>query len=346
MNGTYIIGEIGQNHNGSMDVAHQLIDVCAMHVRDNLFGTELPSMNAVKFTKRDLKEELSKSEWTRPYDSPHSFGTTYGAHRQALELSDVQHLQLYEYARSKGLEFGETLCAIGCLSLLQLFKPAFLKVASRDLTNLPLLEALAETGIWMIMSTGMAGARELDDALAVVTKHHKRITILHCLSQYPAEYRNINLLTIPYLKEQYPEFQIGYSDHSIGIMIPTVAVAMGAEVIEKHVTLDRNMKGSDHQGSLGPDGIYRMLRDIRNLELAMGNKGIFQSDAVIGTQKKLERSLATRRAMKKGDTIKDSDIHLLSPGTGYKWTDRSSVIGRVLAHDIDADEIILPQFLG
>lgn len=345
MNHTYIVGEIGQNHNGSMDIARQLIDVCGMDVKDNLFGTQLPRMDAVKLTKRDLREELSKSEWHRPYDSPHSFGKTYGEHRKALELSDQQHFELYQYAKSKGLHFGETLCAIGCLSLLRLFTPAFLKVASRDLTNLPLLEALAETGIRMILSTGMAGTRELDDALEVITKHHWNITILHCLSQYPAEYKNINLLTISYLKERYSEFQIGYSDHSIGIMIPTVAVALGAEVIEKHVTLDRNMKGSDHQGSLGPDGIYRMLRDIRNLEMALGKKELFFSDAAVTTRSKLERSLATKRPMKAGERINEADIHLLSPGTGFRWLDRHKVIGRMITRDLDADQIILPQFL-
>jgi sialic acid synthase len=253
---------------------------------------------------------------------------------------------LYDYAVAKGLQFGETLCAIGCLSLLKRFTPAFLKVASRDLTNLPLLEALAETGVWMIMSTGMAGTRELDDALDIVAKYHGKVTILHCLSQYPAEYKNINLATITYLQEKYAGYQIGYSDHSIGIMIPTAAVAMGAEVIEKHVTLDRNMKGSDHQGSLGPEGIHRMLRDIRNLELAIGEKGIFNSDAVKDVQQKLERSLATRRAMHKGERITEQDIHLLSPGTGFRWSERSKVIGRTLQEDLDADEIIQERSLA
>lgn len=345
MTHAYIVGEIGQNHNGSMDIARQLIDACAMSVTDKLFGNSLPGMDAVKFTKRDLSEELANAEWNRRYDSKHSFGKTYGEHRTALELTDEQHAELHQYAQSKGLGFGETLCAVGCLSLVERFEPSFLKVASRDLTNLPLLDALAQTGIWLIMSTGMAGTDELDKALEVVTKHHERVTILHCLSQYPAEYQNINLATIPFLKRKFPEFQIGYSDHSIGIMIPTAAVAMGAEVIEKHVTLDRTMKGSDHEGSLGPDGIYRMLRDIRNLELAMGKEGIFQSDAVRSSREKLERSIATKKALDKGDIIAAGDIHLLSPGTGFKWADRNKVIGKTLLQDIAENEIILPAYI-
>src|SRR5690606_330337 len=164
MKGTYVIGEIGQNHNGSVDIAKLLVDVVSRPVYDKLFGTELPVMNAVKLTKRDLNQELSKSQMERPYDNPNSFGKTYGEHREFLELSDEEHFEVYKYAKSKGLDFVETLCATGCLSMLKLFTPDKLKVASRDLTNLPLLEALAETKIPIIVSTGMAGKKELDEA--------------------------------------------------------------------------------------------------------------------------------------------------------------------------------------
>ena len=129
---TYVIGEIGQNHNGSVDVAKALIDVAARPVLDKLFKTELPKMNAVKLTKRDLQQELSASQMARPYTSPHSFGKTYGEHRQYLELSDDEHFEIYQYTKNKELEFVETLCAIGCLSLLKKFTPDRLKVASRD----------------------------------------------------------------------------------------------------------------------------------------------------------------------------------------------------------------------
>ncbi|HXP52221.1 MAG TPA: N-acetylneuraminate synthase family protein, partial [Bacteroidia bacterium] len=208
---TYIIGEIGQNHNGSMDIAKRIIDMVAEDVKEDLFGLKLKKMNAVKFTRRDLKEELSKSQMDKPYDSAHSFGKTYGEHRAFLELNDEQHFELYTYAKSLGFDFVETLCAIGCLSMLKLFTPDKLKVASRDLTNLPLLGALAETKIPIIVSTGMAGKKELDEALAVITKHHNNITILHCVSQYPTYPQNVNLNTIKYLQENYPGYSIGYS---------------------------------------------------------------------------------------------------------------------------------------
>src|SRR5512133_2212876 len=277
MNHAYIIGEIGQNHNGDVEIAKKLIDVVSEPVIDKLFGKELMPTNAVKLTRRDLNEELSASEMHRPYDNPNSFGKTYGEHRAFLELNDEQHFEIYRYAKSKGLEFVETLCAKGCLSMLKLFTPDRLKVASRDLTNLPLLEAMAETKIPIILSTGMTGKKELDDALKIITKYHSNISILHCLSQYPSEYQNINLRSIQFLKENYPQYTIGYSDHSIGILMPAVAVGLGAEIIEKHITLDRSMKGTDHRGSLEPEGIWRMVRDIRNTEYAIGVKDIFIS---------------------------------------------------------------------
>ena len=345
MKSTYIVGEIGQNHNGDMAIARKLIDVVSEPVIDHLFGEKLKPMDAVKFTKRDLKEELSASAMMRPYDSPHSFGKTYGEHRAFLELNDEQHFELYQYAKGKGLDFVETLCAKGCLSIFKYFSPDRLKVASRDLTNLPLLEAMAETKVPMILSTGMGGKPEIDNALEVITKYHSNITILHCLSQYPSEYKNINLHTISYLKENYPEYTIGYSDHSIGIVIPVAAVVLGAEVIEKHITLDRKMKGTDHEGSLGPEGIYRMVRDIRNVEMAMGSKEIFVSDSIKETKIKLERSVASVREIKAGEFISEKDLHLLSPGDGFKWADRSKIIGKRAKIAIPKDEIIYQNMI-
>lgn len=200
MKSTYIIGEIGQNHNGSVDIAKLIVELIARPVKEDVFGLELKPMDAVKLTKRDLNEELTGSQMNRIYDSPNSFGRTYGEHRAFLELSDEEHFEVYNFAKLLGLDFVETLCAKGCLSLLKLFTPDKLKVASRDLTNLPLLEAMAETKIPIILSTGMAGKKELDDALEVITRYHSDISILHCVSQYPTYPDNLNLSTITYLK--------------------------------------------------------------------------------------------------------------------------------------------------
>lgn len=342
---TYIIGEIGQNHNGSVELAKVIIDLISREVKDEVFGTVLSPMNAVKLTKRDLNQELSSSQMNALYNSPHSFGKTYGEHREFLELSDEEHHEVYLHAKSKGLEFVETLCAIGCLSILKYFTPDKLKVASRDLTNLPLLSALAETKIPIIVSTGMAGDKELDDALRVISAYHSDISILHCVSQYPTEPRNVNLNTIPYLIEKYKNYTIGYSDHTIGISAPVAAVAMGAEIIEKHITLDRNMKGTDQAGSLGPDGVRRMVRDIRLTDSSKGTKSMFIVPDTASAKKKLERSIATNKDLSKGHIVTEKDIHLLSPGDGFKWVDKELVVGKKLRSSLLKNEIIYSKNL-
>ncbi len=342
-NKVYLIGEIGQNHNGSTDIAKRLVDVISEPVTDKLFNKQLRGWDAVKLTKRDLKEELSASMMNRLYDSPHSFGKTYGEHRAFLELNEEEHFEVYKHAKSRGLEFIETICAIGALGVLEHFTPDRLKVASRDLTNIPLLRELAKTKLPIILSTGMGGKREIDNALDTITLYHSDISILHCVSEYPTRYENVNLNTIRYLMKTYQDYVIGYSDHTIGIAIPLAAATMGVSIIEKHITLDRNMKGSDHQGSLGIDGIKRMVRDIRNLEDAMGSEEIFISPAVKDIRVKLERSLATRKDLAAGHVIKDEDLHLLSPGDGFSWMDRDKLIGKKMVNDLPANEIIYPE---
>ena len=337
---TYIIGEIGQNHNGSVDLAKLLVDVVARPVIDSLFNKQLKCMDAVKLTKRDLNYELSSSQMNRAYNTPNSFGKTYGEHRAYLELNNEQHFEVYKYAKEKGLDFVETLCAPSCLSMLKLFSPDKLKVASRDLTNLPLLEALSETKIPLILSTGMAGEKELNDALNTIEKHHNNISILHCVSQYPTEYQNVNLKSISFLKKKYPNYTIGYSDHTIGIATPIAAVAMGAKIIEKHITLDRKMKGTDQAGSLSIDGINRMVRDIRNLESSFGEEKIAIEEAVKNAREKLERSIATNKNLNAGDIITENDIHLLSPGDGFKWIEKNLVLGKKLKLNVAKNEII------
>lgn len=342
---TYIIGEIGQNHNGSVDIAKLIVELVSRPVHEEVFGIELRPMDAVKMTKRNLQEELTDSQMNRPYDSPHSFGRTYGEHRAFLELTDEAHFEVYKYAKSLGLDFVETLCSKGCLSLLKLFTPDRLKVASRDLTNLPLLEVMAETKIPIILSTGMAGRKELDDALEVITRYHSDISILHCISQYPTHPDNLNLRTLHYLKKHYGSYSIGFSDHTIGISAPVVAVGMGAEIIEKHITIDRRMKGTDQQGSLGPEGVNRMIRDIRIAERWLGREELYVDASVAAAKVKLERSIATNKTLHSGDVITEADLHLLSPGDGVKWADRASLIGRKIKREIPRNEIIYPDLL-
>ena len=343
----YLIGEIGQNHNGSIDIAKLIIDVACREIEESEFGIKIRGWDAVKLHKRDLENELANSALKEPYDSPNSFGKTYGEHRRHLELSEEQHFELYKYAKSRGLDFVDTLSGINCIEpILKLFTPDYLKVASFHLDNIPLVRALAETRIPLIISTGTAGKAELDEALNVITRFHSDLTILHCVSQYPTHPENANLNTIPYLKREYSDYRIGYSDHTIGISAAIAAIGMGAEVIEKHITLDRKMKGSDHIASLGPDGMRRLCRDARLLEMMAGEVDLKVSPGEEASIRKMGRSLAARRRIDPGEVIQRKDIHLLAPGDGYHWKDSHKVIGKKACQAIERNEIIYPSFLG
>ena len=324
---TYIIAEVGQNHNGEMQMAKQLIDMTAMPIMDKAFNRNLVGVDAIKFTKRDMSEELTTSAYKEPYLSEHSFGKTYGEHREKLELSYENHVELYHYAKSKNLDFIDTLTSIKTLKLLNYITPDYIKVASRDLTHIPLLQEIAQTGIPVILSTGMGGLAEIEQAVEIIAKHHEKIIILHCISQYPADYINLNLRSIPLLKERFP-YPIGYSDHSIGIVAPVVAVALGASYIEKHITLNHALKGSDHKGALEPDGLWRVVRDIRNVEMSLGEMKKEMSESVKTFKTKLERSLAVRRDVNKGEILSEGDLIMLSPGGGLKWQDRQNILGK------------------
>ncbi len=346
-NAFYLIAEIGQNHNGSVELARAIIDMVCRPVREEYFKLDLKPMDAVKLTKRELDEEMTESMKQMPYNSPHSFGKTYGEHRAYLELSYEEHYELYQYTKQTyGIDFIETICSITAMEkLLKLFKPDYLKVASRDLTNLPLLDALASVHIPMIISTGMATQQELDEALEVITRHHEKIAILHCVSQYPTHPANLNLRTIPYLIKRYPQYVIGFSDHTIGISAPIAAAAMGARIIEKHVTLDRYMKGSDHLASLGPDGVRRMVRDIRLLEMELGEETIMVPPEVEPFRRKLERSIAAKVPIQPGEIITEDKIHLLSPGDGLRWRDRHKILGKRAKVAIPKNELIYPEYV-
>lgn len=331
-NGVYIIAEAGQNHNGEFEKAKALIDIACLKIghgkRDNIF-----SANAIKFTKRDMTDELTAKEYQRPYSGHNSYGRTYGLHREALELSYEEHFELFLYAKTKGLDFIETICSITALQLLRWFKPDFIKVASRDMDNYPLLDAIGTTKIPVILSSGMSDFNGLVNSICVISKYHRSITILHCVSQYPAEYENINLRSISFLKNicsANGEFVIGYSDHTAGVLAPAIAVAYGAQVIEKHITYNKQAKGTDHQGSMDHEGFARCIRDIRNTELSCGEYAKTRVACVNDVQRKLRRRVCAGRNLEVGQIIKKSDLVMLSENTdsGFLSCEAHMLIGR------------------
>lgn len=333
---TYVVAEIGQNHSGSMEMARGLIEMAADPRPYDMRDAESFPCDAVKFTKRDLEHECTNSMMSSPYGGTHAFGSTYGRHRIALEFGDYEHHQLFKHAKGLGLDFIETICHPNCLSLLDLFTPDKIKIASRDLTNLPLLEAVAATGVPLILSTGMATHEDIRDALRVVKDAD--VTLLHCLSSYPAPFEDLHLNRIKGLRSY--GLDVGYSDHSIGIAAPIAAVGLGATIIEKHISLSRTMRGTDQAGSLERDGLWRMVRDIRNVDAAMGKPWIRSHPSCQDAKAKLGRSIATSADLPAGTVVTESDITLLSPGDGYLWRDRDKIIGHTTTEDLPKHEII------
>jgi len=265
---TYLVAEIGQNHNGDINLAKKLIDMAAMPIYD---GSEwLPGVDAVKFCKRSELVIKATKEFNRPYDNPNSYGKTYREHRLALEFDIGEHRELKSYAEAKGLTYFCSVTDIESVNEMEALNVPFYKVASRDLTNKPLLERLKDTEKPVILSAGMSTAREVLEAVTILEDNY---ALLICTSEYPTEYSNVKLDHLKaFVNHSYP---VGWSDHTKGIAMSVVAVGLGACIVEKHVTLDRSMRGSDHAGALEPAGLWKMVRDIRNLEKALKHKPFY-----------------------------------------------------------------------
>ena len=340
-NEIYVIAEIGQNHNGDINICKKLIDQLVVYSYDEITGERLNTINAIKLTKRDMNEELTNEAMKIEYKGRNSFGKTYGEHREFLELSYEEHCEISDYVRGKGVDFIDTLCSPSTVKLTEMTKIDKIKIASRDLTNIPLLNEIGKTNLDVILSTGMAGKKEIDNALKIIDDGVRHVSILHCLSQYPAEYSRLNLSSIKKLQQMYgKEHTIGYSDHSIGSHIPLAAVAIGAKIIEKHVTLDRNMKGTDHKGSAEPQEMKQLVHNIRTFEKSIGEENIFRDESVTSASDKLERSLALKNNLKKNQIISKDDIYMISPGNGFKWNDIGKFVGKKINKDLEKNTLL------
>lgn len=328
---TFVVAEIGQNHNGSRALAEELIDAAAWAGAD-----------AVKVVKRDLGCELTTAARIRRYDSPHSFGPTYGQHREALELSFDDYAALAQRARSHGLQFVATVCDLpSACGMARVGVDAY-KIASRDLNNLPLLEHVCRLGKPVILSTGMSTWEEIDAAVRVVRRGHCTFAVLQCTSLYPTPDEQVHLRSMATLRQRY-QTAVGFSDHTLGTAIATAAVALGASIVEKHFTLDRTMKGTDHACSAEPQELFDLIQQLRRVEAALGRDDKPPTGAVAATKRKLGRSVVTRSPLTAGTVLDETMVTLKSPGEGVSWTDRSRVLGRKLLRDIAADELVLPS---
>jgi sialic acid synthase len=325
----FIAAEIGQNHNGDPALARRLIDMAGRC-----------GATAVKFQKRDMGHDLTKEAYSRPYPGPNSFGETYGAHREFLELSEAQHRELRDFSLSRGIVYFCTACDEPSVDIMERIGNPIYKVASRDVTNIPLLQYIARTRKPVVLSTGMAELRDIREALDALGDGPSGIIIVQAVSQYPADLEHVNLRAMETLRREFGH-PVGLSDHSAGIIAAVTAAILGACYIEKHVTLARAMKGSDQAGSLEEEGLRRTIKYIREARIACGDGRKEFNIAAAPARSKLGRSLTTRVAIAKGERISEQMLCLKSPGDGIQWRDRHLVVGKVATRAIAADQQVV-----
>lgn len=332
-NKTFIIAEAGVNHNGNLELAKKMINAAVEANAD-----------AVKFQTFKAEKVISESAEKAPYQ----LQTTNTAESQLemirrLELGSQAHKDLFQYSRDMGIQFLSSPFDLESIDLLNDLRLNIFKIPSGEITNLPYLRKLGSLKKQIILSTGMADLGEIEDALDVLTKagtEHKNITILHCNTEYPTSFEDVNLRAMLTIKAAFPCFQVGYSDHTLGVEVPIAAVAMGATMIEKHITLDKNMEGPDHKASLEPHEFKVMVCAIRNIEKAFGNGTKKPSPSELKNKPIARKSIVTSRNIHKGEFFTKENLTIKRPGTGINPMRWDEVIGREATRDYLEDELI------
>lgn len=333
----YIIAEAGVNHNGDKQKAIELIDAAYQAGAD-----------AVKFQSFKADKLVSKAAKKAHYQSENMGNGDNSQYNmlKSLELTEEDHVTLIKECEKRGIQFLSTAFdADGIDFLDKLGLPVF-KSPSGEITNYPYLKRLAEKGKPVILSTGMANMEEVKSAVKILTNHgldKKDITVLHCNTEYPTPMKDVNLKTMNFIGNELG-VKVGYSDHTLGIEVPIGAVALGAKVIEKHFTLDRNLPGPDHRASLEPDGLKDMVLAIRNIEKALSGNG--RKEPSESEKKNIEiarKSIHTLKPLKKGDIISESDIIPLRPENGISPMKWDEIIGKKVIRDLKENEVLTEQ---
>lgn len=331
MKKSLIIAEAGVNHNGKIDLAFKLIDAASKAGADYVKFQTWKSENVI--SKYAPKAKYQK-ETTDSDESMLEMG-------KKLEIDFENLLLLKEHCHKANIGFMSTPFDIESALFLFSIGVDIMKIPSGEITNLPLLEVISECRCPIILSTGMCEIQEIEAAINVLQRNAKKeITLLHCNTQYPTPMWDVNLRVMQALKERF-RLPAGLSDHSLGVEVPIAAVALGAEVIEKHFTLSREMEGPDHKASIEPDELYYMVKCIRNIELALGSGDKHVTDSERENVDAVRKSIVASKRILKGEAFTQDNITVKRPGTGIspmKWYD---VLGSVSKRDFDEDELIV-----
>lgn len=330
----YVIAEIGHNHQGSVEQCMRLFD-----------AAKEAGASAVKLQKRDNRTLFTRAAYDRHYDSENAFGHTYGAHREALEFGQAEYLELQQYAKELDITFFATAFDFTSADFLaELDVPAY-KIASGDLRSTPLLEYVARLGKPMVVSTGAAALEDVQRAYDTIMPINRQLALLQCTAAYPPDFDQLDLGVIVTYRERFPDVVIGFSGHDSGIAMSAVAYTLGARVIEKHLTLNRAMRGTDHAFSLEPLGLRKLVRDVRRARVAIGDGTKRFHDTEIDPGRKMGKSLVAARDLPAGHVVTEADLALKSPGGGFWPYQIDEVVGRRLREPLLADDIIAPGHL-
>lgn len=326
----YIIAEAGVNHNGSIDIAKKLVKAAKQAGADCVKFQTYITENLVTTTAKKADYQIHN---TQNEDTQYSM-------LKKLELSFDEFRELKRYCEKMNIDFISTPFDFESIDFLESLGMKFWKIPSGEITNFPYLKKIANTKLPVILSTGMCDMEEVSSAVDVLRKNGcSDISILHCTTEYPTPVEECNLNAVRTLKEVYG-VKVGYSDHTDSILIPAAAVAVGAEIIEKHFTLDRSMKGPDHKASLEPEQLQEMVSNVRIIEKALGD-GVKRPTKSEEPNKPIARkSIVAKEKIYKGEILTEDNLTVKRPGTGInpmKWED---VIGKVATKDFEKDELI------
>jgi len=326
----YVIAEIGNNHQGDLEKAKALIH-----------AAKECGVDAIKLQKRDNRRLFTRAFYESPYDNENSFGATYGDHREALELGKSDWFELSRYAREEGLAFIAAAFDEPSADLLAELDIDAFKFASGDLLNVPFLRYVAAFDKPIFLSTGGGTIEDIDRAVEAIAPLNRKLCVLHCTASYPAEVEDLNLSVITTLRERYPEFVIGLSDHHNGIAMAPVAYMLGARVFEKHFTLNHAWKGTDHAYSLMPDGMRRFVRDLHRIPAALGDGVKRRLPSEERPLQKMGKKLVAARDLSAGHVLCPGDLVARSPADGgLPAYELDSLLGRRLQHALVPDQEI------
>lgn len=319
----FIIAEAGVNHNGSLRIAKKMVDVAKKAGAD-----------AVKFQTFDAKSLACASAPKAGYQKKNtSCDESQLDMLKKLQFGEKEHKEILEYCQKKGIIFLSSPFDLNSVDMLKKLGLKTFKVPSSEITDLPYLKKIGKLRKNIIMSVGMSTLKEVEKALSILNEAGTpkgRITILHCNTEYPTPIENVNLMAMQTIKDKFG-VEVGYSDHTLGTEVPVAAVALGAKVIEKHFTLDKNMEGPDHTASLDPQELKEMVTNIRNIEKALGKNSKDPSAGELRNRKVVLKSIVASMAIKKGDILTEENLTTKRPGTGIspmKWDD---IVGKTKA---------------